>query len=198
NARATFADIERSGLAACLDQPAQLGPDRAAEIEPRAIDRSQPPQRRSEPEDAILLANEIAASLERGGKTKERTFVETGCHGDLAERHRRPMGMECIETREGAFHRLDLVVAHGIGEPQGFVSMSSILERYCAVQNVVLIRTLFYRAERNGRSSGGHAGARSDQRARWAFLLLSAGPAGRRGHQSRGARLRRSGAPTRR
>src|SRR5262249_54114434 len=29
-------------------------------------------------------------------------------------------------------------------------SMSSILERYCAVQNVMLIRTLFYRAERNG------------------------------------------------
>src|SRR5262249_22727792 len=138
NARATLTDIERSGLAACLEQPAQLGPDRAAEIESGAIDRPQPPQRRSEPEDAILLANEITAPLERGGKTKDRTFVETGCRGDLAERHRRPIGTECIEHREGTFHRLDLVVAHRIGEPQEFDSLSRILERYCAVQNVML------------------------------------------------------------
>ena len=62
-------------------------------------------------------------------------------------------------------------------------------ERYSVAQN---------KGCRNGRTSRGDAGARSDQRACRPVLLLSAGAARRRRDQGRSARLRRPRAPARR
>src|SRR5262249_613012 len=108
----TFTDIERRRLAGRLHQPAQLGPDRLAEIESGPVDRSQSPQRRSEPEGAALVANEIAEPLQRAGEAQDRALVETRCRRDLAERHRGLGGMERVEYGERAFDRLDPGFAH--------------------------------------------------------------------------------------
>src|SRR5262249_28308451 len=92
--------------------PAQLGPDRLAEIEAGPVDRAQSPQRRAEPEYAALLANEIAEPLQRASEAQDRALVEARCRCDLAQRHRRRVSMERVEHGERSFDRLDLVLAH--------------------------------------------------------------------------------------
>ena len=105
-------NVERSRLSRRLDQTAQLGSDRLADIEPAAIDRPQPPQRRSEPEDAIRFADEIAEPLERGGKAQDRALIEPGRGRDLAQCQHWPLGMERLQHGKRPFDSLDLVVAH--------------------------------------------------------------------------------------
>ena len=85
---------------------------RIAEHEPRAIDRAEPPYRRSEPEDAVLGAHEIGRSLQRAGKPQDGALVEAGGGGDVSERHLETIGMECIEHGQRALHCLDPVRAH--------------------------------------------------------------------------------------
>src|SRR6266478_6397525 len=193
----TLTDIEGRRLAGRLHQAAQLRPDRRAEIEPGPVDRSQSPERRAEPEHAALVANEIAEPLQRAGEAQDRALVEARCRRDLAERHRRLVSMERVEHGKRAFDRLDLIFAHPGHRLSCLIRKHSrtllrCTEYYATQKDILLHRTSWCR---NGRTSRGDAGARSDQRACRPVLLLSTGAARRRRDQGRSARLRRSRAP---
>jgi hypothetical protein len=51
--------------------------------------------------------------------------------------------MERVEHGERAFDRLDLVLAHSISPLSRLPDAEFILERSCAVQNVVIDRKIF-------------------------------------------------------
>src|SRR5262249_33286286 len=57
---------------------------------------------------------DLAGPLQGAGEAQDRALVEARCRRDLAERHRRLVGMERVEHGERAFDRLDLVLTHSI------------------------------------------------------------------------------------
>src|SRR5256886_8068963 len=86
-------------------------------------------------------------------KEQARPLVDARDRGDLAERHRRRVGMERVEHGKRAFDRLDLIFAHP-GHPLS-CPIRSIVERSCAVQNVMLRRKIFCCTEQAGAGMAG-------------------------------------------
>src|SRR5262249_30642851 len=110
-------------------------------------DRPHSRRRRPGPEGAALLANEIPEPLQRAGEAQDRALVETRCRRDLAEHHRRLVGMERVEHGERAFDRLDPVFAHPDHLLRGYLVLEHnrtqlrCTERYAMQKNILSDRT---------------------------------------------------------